>query len=118
MLQKIMLEVEASKPLNSYGEGHVIVYNAQRNNYYVTTRENFLSPQNAKIATLEKTIVEAENKIRKTQEELNKTVTNLLQAFTDYQIKTKEEQARFYETYKETNAKMLDLVKKSCVAGE
>ena len=48
MLQKIMLEVEASKPLNSYGEGHVIVYNAQRNNYYVTTRENFLSPQNAR----------------------------------------------------------------------
>ena len=54
MIQKLLIEVDAPMPLQSYGEGHVIMYNAQRGRYYVTTRENFLAVQNAKISELEK----------------------------------------------------------------
>ncbi len=118
MIQKLLIEVDAPMPLQSYGEGHVIMYNAQRGRYYVTSRENLLAVQNAKISELEKTILDTEERVKETQTEISKTVGDLIQSFADFQIKSREEQAKFYETYKETNAKILDLVKKSCVSGE
>ena len=54
MLQKVMIEVESSKPLHTYGDGHIIVYDLSKRRYYVQTRNTFLKEQNDKIAELEK----------------------------------------------------------------
>lgn len=170
MTQKMIIEVETSKPLSSYGEGHVIVYNAQKRNYYVTSRNNLLAPQNAKIGELEKIVEDAESQIEKTKTNIDDTVAKLVSTFEDFRSGTSEtmngridsltqafenfksstkiefdttvntlintfvqaqaetraeiqafkskiesEQAQFYATYKETNAKILELVKKTCL---
>ena len=53
MLQKVMIEVESSTPLHSFGDGHLIVYDLTKRRYYATTREKFLNDQNAKIKIVE-----------------------------------------------------------------
>lgn len=184
MTQKMIIEVETSKPLSSYGEGHVIVYNAQKRNYYVTSRDNLLAPQNAKIGELEKIVEAAEKQISRTKAAIDETVTELVKTFNEFKsssagdidsriaalnasfdtfrtstrnefdgtmsnnnsrfnstvdnlslmfakaqsethaeiaefkAKIEAEQAEFYKTYKETNAKILELVKKTCIAAE
>ena len=46
---KLLIDIQGNKPLSSYGDNHIIAYNSETKNYYVTTADSFFAGQNAKI---------------------------------------------------------------------
>lgn len=100
MIQKIMLEVESQKPLPQYGDRHIIVYDAAKQNYYVTTRESFLKQQN--------------DDIKNMSDRLDKEIQDM-QAF---KAEMKAEFAKFLTNYKDTNSKIIEMVKSFTSKGE
>ena len=104
MIQKMTIDIECNKILSDYGDGHTLVYNKDKNNYFIMTREEFLKPQNDKIKELEKSFnllkenIENEiNNIKKSQEDFTNSINK---KFND-----------FLENYKQTNQKIIDLIK-------
>lgn len=93
MIQKVVLEVESEKMLSEYGDRHVILYDEKKGRYYVQTREKFLSEQNQEIKKLRKEIERNTKEIK------------------DYIEEAEEKYKKFLQTYSETNAKVLELVK-------
>ena len=93
MIQKVVLEVESEKMLSEYGDRHVILYDEKKGRYYVQTREKFLSEQNQEIKKLRKEIERNKKEIE------------------DYIEEADEKYKKFLQTYSETNAKVLELVK-------
>lgn len=92
MKQKMVIEVESTKPLSSYGSSHIIVYDSKKG-YYATTREAFLRPQNEKIEQLEAMFSELEKSY-------TQAYNGMVQKYND-----------FLRTYKETNGKMIEMIK-------
>lgn len=113
MIQNLMIKVESVKPLDQYGEGHVLVYNQSTRTYEVTSRENLLAPQNEKIKQLEKHCSEVEKLFNTTKEEMSKTLNAIKEEFSDFLNKTEIEKQTFLTTYKETNSKLIEMVKKA-----
>ena len=107
MIQNLMIKVESAKPLDQYGEGHVLVYNQTTRTYEVTSRENLLAPQNEKIKQLEKHCSEVEELFNTT-----KTLNAIKEEFSAFLNKTETEKQLFLTTYKETNSKLIEMVKK------
>lgn len=97
MKQKIVIEVESEKPLSSYDNGHLIVFNKDKNNYYVTSREDFLRAQNEEI-----------EKIKKDQEDIRNSF-NLFVKDMNFKYQN------FLKNYQETNGKLIEMVKKIIV---
>lgn len=141
MVQKLIINVDANKPLDSYGEGHMLIYDAAKKQYFVTSREALLSPQNNKIKELEaklekfvKLITEQEEKLKisvkekidkfekKVDEEIvvfEKKVNCDIKAFADketaeikrFENKMGDNFQTFLETYQKTNSKLIKMVK-------
>lgn len=93
MKQKMLIEVNAEKPLNEYNETHVLLYDGIKKQYFVKSRDELLSSQNAKIKELEA-------KIDLLKKENDKFKNELTQKF-----------ASFLETYQETNNEIIQMVK-------
>lgn len=93
MKQKMLIEVNAEKPLNEYNETHVLLYDGIKKQYFVKSRDELLSSQNTKIKELEA-------KIDLLKKENDKFKNELTQKF-----------ASFLETYQETNNEIIQMVK-------
>lgn len=110
MDQKIMINVKCSKSLESYGDGHILVYDKDTMCYFPETRESFLQPQNDKIKELEKKIVTLEARVNETMITTREKVDNLIEKHNaDYNA--------FLKNYKESNSKIIEMVK-SLIEGE
>ena len=125
MLQKVMIEVESGTPLHSFGDGHLIVYDLTKRRYYATTREKFLNEQNAKIKSVEEEFEQLKAQFNTLKEsilqfqknlatDLNTNQTNLIKKMDDkynnFTETMQTEKNSFLKTYKETNAKMIDMI--------
>ena len=104
MVQKIMVNVNCGKPLNSYGDGHILVYDKDSNCYFPATRESFLQPQNDKIKELEK-------KFSNLETSFNENTLKTREKFGDFVKKYEEDYNSFLANYKESNAKIIAMVK-------
>ena len=93
MINKLILNVKSDKPLQEYGDSHVIVYDKHNNYYYVQTYTEFMSPQNEKIKKLEKEI----DDLKKTCELFTKTII--------------QHEREFLLKYQKANSKLINLVK-------
>ena len=96
MIQDLIVKVDASKPLNKYGDGYVLLYDAHKNCFFPTTREALFAVQDEKSKCLEAKInrfIEDQN--TKTEEFMKK----IDDKFND-----------FLETYQQTNAKLIGMV--------
>ena len=96
MIQNLIVKVDASKPLSEYGNGYVLLYDANQGCYFATTREALFAVQDAKIKCLESKI----NKFIEEQEKKSK----------DFMDKIDEKFNDFLETYKNTNSKLIGMV--------
>ena len=118
MPRKLLIEIQGNKPLNSYGDNHVIAYDANNKNYYVTTAESFFAGQNAKI-----------NKMIADMESMNIAITQMANKITDFegrlltrvnsfQSETDTKFRDFLVQYQETNARLIAMVKELIGANE
>lgn len=114
MLQKVMLEVESSTPLHNFGNGHIIVYDLTKRKYYATTREKFLSEQNEKIRIVEEEFAKMKEEFESLKESIiqfrDKLAVDLNTSQTNFSQKMEEKHNSFLKTYKETNAKIINMV--------
>lgn len=133
MIQKMMIEIEASKPISSYGDGHILVLDGTKNRYYITTRESFLSEQDKKIKDLFESFdnLSKNNSISmmKMREDIEDFKNNMTKSNENFQylleLKNKEfkeamrrEFNDFLTQYKDTNEKMLNLIKQVVISEE
>jgi hypothetical protein len=133
MIQKMMIEIESSKPISSYGDGHILVLDGTKNRYYVTTRESFLSEQDKKIKDLFESFdnLSKNNSISmmKMREDIEDFKSNMTKSNENFQylleLKNKEfkeamrrEFNDFLTQYKDTNEKMLNLIKQVVISEE
>ena len=81
MVQKLIININANKPLDSYGDGHMLIYDATKKEYFVTSREAFLSPQNNKIKELEQKVDAFIKKIEVDEKMFEKNVHEELDSF-------------------------------------
>lgn len=110
MVQKLMIEVESEKLLPEYGDRHMIIYDSVKKRYYVTTRESFLREQNKKIETLESLVKNHELTMKKYMKDCDKQNG-------DFETKFEAKFDTFIKQYTETNAKLIEMVKKVVVGG-
>ena len=101
--QKTLIEINSSKPIDKLGN-HVLFFDATKKCYYAMTMEEFLAPQNNKIKALEKEIEEhkilADQSLAQMKSEIDEFKSTMLQEKQD-----------FLATYKETNSKIIEIVK-------
>lgn len=93
MVQKMVINVESSKPLSAYGGNCVLVYDNTKNQFYATTRESFLAPQNARIV------------------ELNQNFKDLQKEFNDYKKSMTDNYNTFIKNNQEFNKQVIAMVK-------
>lgn len=109
MIQKFLVEVDTPKPLNEYGDGHVLLFNAKSGRYYVTTRENLFAVQDAKIKKLEQEIQDFERKESESFKTFKEELVKEIEKFENNALKREE---NFLSQYQETNSRLIDMVKK------
>ena len=109
MIQKLVLDVESQKPIQEYGDGHVLLFNKSANRYYVTTRESLFSVQDAKIQELEQKY----NDFITNQVKNNDAFKQLIdKTVTDFTNNMTEKETQFLEKYHDTMASLIEMVKK------
>ena len=91
MLFKV--EAKGDVPINELGDNHIMVYDNTKRSFYITTRESFLKPQLDEISSLKAEIKE----LKASNEEFKKEITTKINSFL--------------KDYKETNAKMIQMIK-------
>ena len=96
MIQDLIVKVDAPKPLNTYGDGYVLLYDAHKGCFFVTTREALFAVQDEKIKRLEA-------KMEKFIENQNKKTDAFMKQIDD-------KFSEFLETYKNTNSVLIDMV--------
>lgn len=96
-MKQVIIEVDTNKNLNSLSDSEILVFNENKKCFYVTTRESFLKAQNDKIKELESKM---ESFIKETKEETKNFENTIDKKFNE-----------FLKTYKETNAKIIEMVK-------
>ena len=104
MDQKVMINIRSSKPVTSYGDGHILVFDKNSGCYFPETRETFLQPQNNKIMELEKKILSLETN-------LNDVIIRTKDKYNSFVTEQEEKYNDFLKTYKENNAKIIEMVK-------
>ena len=91
MLFKV--EAKGDVSISELGDNHIMVYDNSKKSFYITTRENFLKPQLDEIQSLKAEI----RKMAAENEEFKKDITNKINSFL--------------KEYKETNSKMIQMIK-------
>lgn len=97
MKQKMIIDVEAPMNLSSCGDNYMLIFDSTKGYYTVTTREAFLAPQNAKIEQLEKDFIETKN--------------NFKVEYEKFREESENKYNEFLKVYKNTNAKMITMIK-------
>lgn len=119
MIQKVMIEVDSSTPLHNMGDGHIIVYDMSKRRYYATTRESFMREQNLKVQKVEEEFEMMKNAFEELKKEIerwkNKLAVDLDTNQEKFANKMETEKNSFLKTYKETNAKMIDMIEKHII---
>lgn len=108
MVQKLVIEVDARKPLELYGSNHMLVYDGTTKRYFPMTREEFLAPQNAKIKALSEELTKFEKHLEDLLNKFENKIEKEIHKFEDDSVK---EYSEFLSTYKETNGKMIEMIK-------
>lgn len=111
MGQKLVIDVETNKPLSSLGDNHIIFYNSSTNKYYVTTYESFLEPQKNAIEKIEKENKDLKNNFDNLIKIENKKRQELEEKFQAFVEEMNNKYNEFLNVYKETNAKLINMVK-------
>ena len=108
---KLLIEVQGNKPLNEYGDNHVIAYDSNKKSYYVTTAESFFASQNLKIKNMSEQVNEMQQKLTSMQQELANFEAMIQNQVNDFKQQVNDRFNDYLRTYQETNAKVLELVK-------
>ena len=104
MRQKTMIDVISEKPLEKMGNNTVLVYDKEKNCYKAMTHEQLLAPQNEKIKALTDKFAALSNEVAAFKQSVNKSQVEFKQSILD-------EKQEFLKTYKETNEKIIKMVK-------
>lgn len=118
MPRKLLIEIQGNKPLSSYGDNHIIAYDSNSKNYYVTTAESFFASQNNKIEDLLKNIERTNVAIAQMEEEISQFEGRLLTRVNSFQSETNDKFTNFLVQYKDTNARLIAMVKELIGANE
>lgn len=108
---KVLIEIQGNKPLSSFGDNHVIAYNPNSKNYYVTTAETFFAGQNSKIEDILNKYTEINNRLKSIQEEQTNFVRIINENNNNFKIAQNERFENFLRQYQETNSKLIGMVK-------
>lgn len=115
---KLLIDIKGDKPLSAYGDNHIIAYDPNSKNYYVTTADSFFAGQNAKIREIRQQIDETKGRIVSLQQELT-SFENVIQGKVDnFTANIDAKFENFLRTYQETNAKLIAMVKELIEAKE
>ena len=104
MLQKMIVNIECTKPLSQYERNHILIYDNSTQSYHITTKEEFLKEHNEKFDNL---ILEFE----KLKEEYNQKFEQKEQEQKEFIEESNKKMKDFLSTYKTTNEKMINLIK-------
>lgn len=97
MVKEVALKFEITS--NSFKDGNLLLYNKDRGYFYAVTPEMFLTRQNEEIKRMKEHCSEKEKNMEKEIDELKKEIKELHNHYDN-----------FLSNYKETNAKLLDMV--------
>lgn len=107
MKNRIMIEVETAHPLHEYKQAYIIGREGQSGKYYAVTREELFAPYFAEFKAMKEIVEEQKRTIEKQQEVID-----------EYKKDMDKKYADFLATYKETNSKILDMIKTFIKQGE
>lgn len=116
MIQKMTIDIESTKPLSAYGSGHTLVYDEDKNHYFIVTREEFLKVQNDKIKNLNEKFYKLENLFKMFTNEINNNLENFKKVEKNFFDESNNKYNEFLTQYKETNEKMINLIRKLTVS--
>lgn len=97
MLQEITLTIDTDNPIDLYKNKQVILFDKKKNMHYAVSRDTLLATQDAKIKELEET--------------LQKKTKELAEKEKAFEEKNNKKYLEFLKTYKESNAKMIEMIK-------
>ena len=111
MIQRMTIDIDSRKPLASYGDGHILVFDKEKNYYFIVTREDFLREQNNKIKLLDE-------QLKKLLEKVNGSLKEFEEKEKKFFEESENKYNNFLIQYKETNEKMIKLIKTLTVSEE
>ncbi len=111
MAMKLLIEVQSNKPLSSYGDNHIIAYDSNNKNYYVTTAESFFASQNNKIKAMIDEVNTMNTNINQFKQDIDKFEAGLLNRVNSFQQDTNRKFEEFIHQYQETNARLIAMVR-------
>lgn len=113
MRQKLIIEVETNVPLESYGANHMLVYDGTKKVYFPMTRKELLITQDNKIKQIHEELENFEKEMKEIVKTFRETVNKDV---ADFKRNSLEKYSDFLKTYKETNSKMIEMVKSVVVS--
>lgn len=108
---KLLIDIQGNKPLSSYGDNHIIAYNSETKNYYVTTADSFFAGQNAKIKKMAEDYAAANIRMVALQEELGKFEQILKNRMQNFEENINNKMTDFLKQYQDTNTRLIALVR-------
>lgn len=115
MRQRINIDIVSKKPINEYGDGHILIYDSKQRAYLVSDRQNFLQPQNKKIEDLENSFnafkEEVKKDVEKMKQENESFVQNCKEENKKFVDETNKNYGMFLKEYQETNTTVINLIK-------
>ena len=108
---KLLIEVKGNKPLSAYGDNHIIAYDPNSKNYYVTTAETFFAGQNSKIKDILEKYTEINKRLESIQTEQSNFVNIIKENNNSFKIAQNERFENFLRQYQDTNRKLIEMVK-------
>lgn len=111
MKQNTFITVNSEKPLSQLGDNHILAYDKANKCYNAVTIDKILTAANAEIATMKKQVANIEKQIAIFEKGMSKKET-------DFENKINTEKNEFLAQYKETNSKIIEMVKSFTNKGE
>lgn len=117
MQQKMIINVDSPLKINEMKDGDILIYDATKNNFYITTKKSLFQHEERERIEYQK---EVNNKIEFMQQSYANNVEFLTGQVEEYKAKFDELESKynnFLAQYKESNAKIIEMVEE-LVKGE
>lgn len=99
MHQKMIINIDSPAKLNNLKDGDIIIYDATRKVFYVTTKENLFFREETERQEYQKLVNEKLQQMESIVKTQNEEINKLRENYNDFLIK-----------YKKTNEKVIEMV--------
>lgn len=121
MEQKMIINVDTPLSVSSLKDGDILIYDATKKNFYVTTKKSLFQQEQKEREEYQKYVGEKLQFMEKSYavnlEELTNRVNTAIEEYNSKYTELENKYNNFLEQYKESNAKIIEMVEE-LVKGE